>query len=246
MPKEGNSFQIVLAPVMKKETTKKPPGKRKPLKETKANPIKKGKYERRAIKSTSLDNGFLHVNDLSYQTNVYGIRPKFIQDIGTNNQSLLQALSTTYAFNDNLSIIRTRFRKENARNCLKKYLSRLPFNQSQQFAGVIYKPGQTFLKYQNTINKSKTNELNKFPLRITEQAQDNTGFICEGCKRTDTRKYAKNLCQTCYKRKKKFIDGIEEQRTTIVPDTAPRINERPEPLPIPNKEWTGTCPDCKR
>jgi len=242
MAKEGNSFQIVLGPLIKKETNKKLPEKRKPLKETKTNPIKKNKYERRIIKSALYDNGFLHINDLSYRTNIYAIQSKFIQDIGINNQSLLQTLATTYGYNDNLSIIRTRFRKENARNYLKKYLGRLPFNQNQQFAETIYKPGQAFIKYQNTINKAKPHEANK----STEQAQDNTRFICEGCKRADTKKYAKNLCQTCYKRKKKLIDGIEEQRTIIVSEIIPRINERPEPLPIPNKEWTGTCPDCRR
>lgn len=247
MHKEGNSFQIVLTPPTKKETYKKLPAKRKPPKETKGELSKRGKYERRSIRNTSHDNGLLLMNDFGYQTNIYAIQSKFIEDIGIANQPLLQALSNAYGYSENLNIIRTRLRKENARNHLKKSLSRTPFNQNQQFTGTMYKPGQAFIKNQNSINRQ--GETNKASIKTAELNQDieNIGtFICEGCKRSDVKKYAKNLCQTCYKRKKKYIEGIEEQRTTTTPEIIPRINEKPESLPIPNKEWTGVCPDCKK
>lgn len=251
MPKEGNSFQIVLTPAVKKEPPPKNSAKRKAPKEAKARPVKKARYERRTpLRSAKRENGLLRISDFACQTSIYTIQSKFIQEVGVANQPLVQTLSSAYAYNENLSIIRTAFRKKNVKSYLKKCLARMPFNQNQQFSGSVYRPGQAFIKYQNSVNKGRVNaDGRKIPGKAADQisgVENMGGFVCEGCKRADTKKYAKGLCQTCYKRKKKFGEGIEEQRTTITPEVASRINEKPEPLPIPNKEWTGTCPDCKR
>lgn len=97
-------------------------------------------------------------------------------------------------------------------------------------------------------------------------------FVCEGCKRGDVKKYAKNLCQTCYKKRKKVSDGrVEdtptkggadrtednamalqqpqqvacqpEMQSTAVPMTAPKISSVQTEAA---KGWTGTCICCRR
>lgn len=256
MPKEGNSFKIVLAPNLRKEIPKKAIPKRtiptmsKEEKAKQSIPHKKGKYERKLPVRTNLqENSLFYLSELAYHTNSYAMQAAFAQEVGAENYPLVEALTNAYSFNENLGIIRTRLRKENAKIRLKKCLFRAPFNQNQSFAETIYKPGLGFIRNQNSIHGNRfgmetKNIMEKSPDQNMEM-ESTGGFICAGCRRTDTKKYARNLCQTCYKRQKKFLEGAEEQKS-IAPDSVSHINEKPEPLPIPNKEWTGICPDCKR
>lgn len=253
MPKEGNSFQIVLTPTTEKQLPKKLSGKRKTpngdrFKEPKLQ--KKTKYERRPpIRSIPHDNGLLQLAEYACQATPYSMQAIFSQEVGAENKLIVQALSSACVFNDALSNIRTVLRKENTKACLKKCLSRPPFNQNQLFSGFSYKPGSSFIKYQNSVGANKNSlESHKTLAKIGNQnveVDNPEGFVCAGCKRSDTKKYAKNLCQTCYKRQKKSLEGVEEPKGATM-NSSLRINEKPEPLPIPNKEWTGTCPDCKR
>jgi hypothetical protein len=91
-------------------------------------------------------------------------------------------------------------------------------------------------------------------------------FVCAGCHRSDAKKYAKNLCQTCYKKQKKLLDArsedlntkgvidkAEENSTIRFPhDDSLRISKNSimdqgdQISSLINREWTGICPDCNR
>lgn len=242
MSKGGNSIQIFLTPNINIEPVKKLTAKRKvPIKDAGVQKKKK-KFERKPIPHDNL----LSLGDYTYQTNSYFVQGKFIGELGNKNPLINQIMTNAYGYNETLGFIRDKLKKENSRIYLRKSLTRTQFTKNQSFFEEIYKPGMSFMKYQNSVGEGKSEaELRK----ILESGQDqnteinnNGNFVCECCKRRDTKKYAKNLCQTCYKRQKRSTEGIEENGA----ESVLKINDRPEPLPIPSREWTGICPNCNK
>jgi len=102
------------------------------------------------------------------------------------------------------------------------------------------------------------NEEQKQPLT---SADPNAKFTCAGCLRSDTKKYAKNLCQTCYKKQRRAQDdscvdnaNLPKSEPNMQPQITP-VQHQQQKIATPQnpideslvlREWTGTCPDCKR
>ncbi len=74
-------------------------------------------------------------------------------------------------------------------------------------------------------------------------------FVCQDCRRPEAKKYAKNLCQTCYKKRKKLADSRGDDTVPKGADLDPSLVP-PPPSGIhsdgESRGWTGTCVICKR
>ena len=81
------------------------------------------------------------------------------------------------------------------------------------------------------------------------ESESSTTFVCSSCKRSDTKKYAKNLCQTCYKRQKKnSTEKGDDQSSALISAKVPAesiARGDTESLQI-RGEWNGRCCDCDR
>jgi len=258
-------------------------GKRKvaevaePLKRPGRGSAKKGKYERKNGRIGIHETGLMSWVGLKYQPNLLSLQATFAQQFADANSLLIQTLASSYTYNENVGITRARLRKEYVAQTLKKALARPPFSQNQMFHSVSYKPGTAFVQYQNYVGKGsipmnrslpatkaldpskKTAGLAEVPMQVGQIPVDPLAgerFTCSGCQRTDAKKYAKNLCQTCYKKQKKLLDAKDDthtrglQENSISVDVQPKapmaFPEKTDPFPMLNKEWTGTCPDCNR
>ncbi len=256
--------------------------------------VKKPKYERK-VRPGNFDSG-LGWPMLRYQHNMSSIQAQLGQELVGTDPLLIPYLANSYAYNDNLSLIRSKLRKERTAQNSKKALSRLAFNQNQNFQCVTYKPGTAFVQHQNKLGKPVFALQPKAapPAELKPDAKDaavkkvgaETGpssteaavaapapdtikhsaaaaaisipeppakFVCAGCQREDAKKYAKNLCQTCYKKQRKIQDealyanakelvNVKEEHKT----EAARVFLAPQKPTEEVKEWTGTCPDCGR
>ena len=162
------------------------------------------------------------LNDYMYSNNTYMAQSKFAEELGHNNSFLVQVMSSAYGFNENLSFIRTKLKKENSKSYLRKNLRRTGFNQNQEFLKIAYKSNTSFVEYQNSVGKGKNEiELSKVlcnAMQLNTEASNNGSFVCAGCRRADTKKYARNLCQTCYKRQRKFQEEGEDKKTIHIMD----------------------------
>ena len=247
-----------------------------------AKTIKKSKYERK-VRPGTFDAG-LGWPMLHYQPNMPSLQAQLGQELAGTNPILIPYLANAYAYNENLTLIRSKIRKEKTAQILKKALTRLPFNQNQNFQAISYKPGSAFVQYQNKLSKpvfflqpkpepkpaavaqevaakkiisAETGAVPAIEIAAVAAAEPksvtveaNVKFICSGCQRDDTKKYAKNLCQTCYKKQRKTQeDGLAQSiKDTPKPDTNGIVAtlSTPQKPDEELKEWTGTCPDCGR
>ena len=252
---------------------------------------KKSKYERKTGRIINYENGLQQWAGLRYQPNVQYLQTTLSQQFEDSSPALIHALASAYTFNENLSFTRSRVRKEYVGQSLRKALSRPQFTQNQMFYGVNYKPGPAFIHYQNYVGKSSSTVRAPAQQRIAEVAKkpaaifDNQvpvstvepvptantnpvsseNFVCGMCKRTDAKKYAKNLCQTCYKKQKKVLNGNCEDSNTkggfdkaeengaasvnadsIALKSTKAFTEKLDAIPLALREWNGTCPDCNR
>ncbi len=250
--------------------------------------VKKGKYERKGIRAMNHDAGILSWAGLRYQPNELALQATFSQQFEGTSPVVIQALVNAYTFNENLGLARSRVRKEYTGQMLRKALGRTQFAPTQAFQSVSYRPGTAFVHYQNCVGKPSSPRPRAAPIleatkrvevavpveKTQVSAAQSAGsngsaptdavpaaedqFICEGCKRTDAKKYAKNLCQTCYKKRKKATDGRCEDTPTkggadrteenvgAVPAGSPGSSRSEQREISVGKGWTGTCILCKR
>lgn len=227
---------------------------------------KRGKYERKSCRLPGYENNLASWSTLRYQPNIQVLQAQISQQSEDSSPALVQALANSYAYNENISFLRARARKECTAQNYKRALVRPAFNQNQAFYAVSYKPDSYFVHFLNHIGKNQgadnikpkpTDDLEKKGTSettpSTDYAENNktsstesgSKFICEWCQRTDAKKYAKNLCQTCYKKQKKLLEeysgsvsGIRE--TEVIPKPQLDVNC------IGSREWNGKCPYCLR
>jgi len=256
----------------RKAEKEKKKGAKQPAKIEGSSIQKKPKYERKNYRLNNIENSKLSWAELGFQANNKQMQAQMQLEYPKDNIEDIQILANALIFNENIGILRNRVRKDCLSQLSKKALSRSQFNQSQAFYGVSYRPGSAFINNQNFIGKGVQvtpvnffKQINALPHSSSVQinadcpysvSNTNEGgnFICSICRRTDAKKYAKNLCQTCYKRQKRIIDFSTQFREDDYMLQAEFV-AKPEENNIPTEidkeidsiiEWNGICPDCNK
>jgi len=247
-----------------KKSTKKRPTAEKSIdhsltKRANLRTAKRPKYERPNTFVSDLDWSLANC-----QASSSFLQEQLMQQLPEEEQRVVPFVSNGYGYNDSLSIIRSRMKKQFSGLFLKKGLTRTAFNQNQNFHSVNYKPSNSFFKYftqieksVNTPNKEEKSGIEIIKKGTVETVGSDNGeaktqmigdkFLCAGCQRPEAKKYAKSLCQTCYKRQRKVqeesngkIEGSHEMKPEVV-FASPEVSKEPAA-----KEWTGVCPYCNR
>lgn len=230
--------------------------------------VKKAKYDRKPTRVSCFESVKMPWAELQYQPNIPSLQAKFATEFPDSSPQCLGALASAFSFNENVGLLRSRIRKESQCQINKKALSRPQFNQAQAFQTISYRPGTAFIQYQNYVGKAAfpaagiftkklvvPNHMQSDSLPTAESGNENQ-FVCKLCRRSDAKKYAKDLCQTCYKKQKKLLelgykeDDLKEQiengdlflrnlQSEILKDSQPII-----PLTSGDSNWI--CIDCKR
>jgi len=235
----------------------------------KSKSAKNPKYDRKHYRVIKHENTKLSWADLHFQPNMLALKTQFGEENKEQNPALIDALASAYSFNENNNIIRNRVRKDCIAQCAKKSLTRFPFNQAQAFQIVTYRPGSAFVSNQNLAGKAIMGQQNVLKYRCFEQCetpivrrmessvkaeslandgQSGEQFTCGLCKRSDAKKYAKNLCQTCYKRQKKLYELTckEDELSNPNVGVGSDVNKKEIMAGQNSAEWNGFCPVCSR
>lgn len=220
---------------------------------------KQPKYERPSNFASDLDWSLANC-----QASSSFLQEQLTQQLPQEEQKVIPFVSNGYGYNDSLSMIRSRMKKQFSGLFLKKGLTRAVFNQNQNFYSVNYKPSNSFFRYftqieksVNTSNKEEKSGIEIIKKGTVETVGSDTGeakyqvigdkFLCAGCQRPEAKKYAKNLCQTCYKRQRKVQEESNEKAEESHEMKAEVVFASPEvSKETVAKEWTGVCPYCNR
>eukprot|EP00829_Urostomides_striatus_P002175 TRINITY_DN1234_c0_g2_i2.p1 TRINITY_DN1234_c0_g2~~TRINITY_DN1234_c0_g2_i2.p1 ORF type:complete len:335 (-),score=78.68 TRINITY_DN1234_c0_g2_i2:11-1015(-) len=235
------------------------------------NKQKKAKYDRKVTRPSCFENVKMPWSGLQYQPNIQSLKSQFSLEYTDSSTSCIEALANAYSFNENMCLIRNRVRKESQSQMDRKALSRAQFNQAQAFQTISYRPGNAFIQYQNCTGKAiftqhaaaifskrlaQSNQAQIDSVPTAESGNENQ-FTCRICRRSDAKKYAKDLCQTCYKKQKKLLElGYKEEDLKEhfengnyfvpipLPFPQPEIVKVVQPTSIVDSNWI--CSDCKR
>lgn len=243
----------------KKRTKAEAPSEHLLNKRTNLRTAKRPKYERTTNFVSDLDWSLANC-----QINASFLQEQLMQQLPEGERKIIPYVTSGYGYNDSLSMVRSRMKKQFAGLFLKKGLTRVAFNQNQNFHSVTYKPNNSFFRYFTQMEKSVNTQSkeDKFGIETIKKGTAETGssdsgeakcqiigekFLCAGCQRSEAKKYAKNLCQTCYKRQRKVheevsgkAEGSNDAKSEIV-FASPEVSKEPVA-----KEWTGVCPYCNR
>lgn len=248
------------SPVAAKKLAKKRPAAEKPGgRRTNPRAGKRTKYERAHNLASEVDWSLANS-----QANALLVQEQLAKQVPEAERKVVPHLASAYGYSDGLSVVRTRMRKLFNGIFLKKGLTRGAFNQNQSFHNVTYKPGNSFFKYftkmgksNNTLSKEEKYGIELIKKGTVETVSSDSGdgryqlvgdkFVCAGCQRAEAKKYAKNLCQTCYKRQRKSQEegnGRAESSHDVrseVQFASPEVSKE-----AATREWTGACPYCNR
>jgi len=105
--------------------------------------------------------------------------------------------------------------------------------------------GQTYIVSRGSLIQKNFQNKNAFNALHVSLSQSN--FVCEICKRgyPFAKKYAKNQCQTCYKKMKKKVIA-EETAETYQNGKENPLDQRNPATPQVAHNWSGKCPTCQR
>lgn len=243
----------------KKRTKAETPSEDLLTKRTNLRTAKRPKYERTTNFVSDLDWSLANC-----QVNPSFLQEQLMQQLPEGERKIIPYMTSGYGYNDSLSMVRSRMKKQFASLFLKKGLTRVAFNQNQNFHSVTYKPSNSFFNYFTQMEKSVNNQNkeDKSGIETIKKGTAETGssdsgeakcqmigdkFLCAGCQRPEAKKYAKNLCQTCYKRQRKVQEEANGKAESSIDARSEVVFASPEVSKEPvTKEWTGVCPYCTR
>ena len=105
-------------------------------------------------------------------------------------------------------------------------------------------PTQAIAKCLMGNTHAEVNSQGNRPAYLPHVPLSQSNFVCEVCKRGYplAKKYAKNQCQTCYKKIKKRQIRVDEYEMDARREEASDRKASPRSV----RNWSGRCPTCQR